>query len=60
MRIEIGQDARGRWAWMVFDDGGKLIASEDCYEQAAPAMKDALRHAEAHVRRYEKVVEAAG
>ncbi|MEJ7831371.1 MAG: hypothetical protein WKF79_00515 [Nocardioides sp.] len=29
MKAEVGQDAAGRWAWMVRDDDGLVVASGD-------------------------------
>lgn len=40
--IEIGQDALGRWAWMIRDEAGSVIASADDYYEAQLAMEAAL------------------
>jgi hypothetical protein len=50
VRIEIGQDALGRWAWMLFDDRNRLIASDDDYREAALAMEAALDQVEREER----------
>lgn len=41
MRIEVGQDALGRWAWMIIGADGRVIASDDDYREAALAMEAA-------------------
>lgn len=50
MKIEVGQDALGRWAWMIHDRHGRVIASDDDYHEAALAMEDALNHLELRER----------
>lgn len=42
MKIEIGQDALRRWAWMVRDEEGRLVASGDDYYDPTLAMEAAL------------------
>lgn len=42
MKIEVGQDALGRWAWMIRDDQGRVISSDDDYWSADLAMEEAL------------------
>lgn len=44
MKIEVGQDALGRWAWMIRDQHGRVLASDDDYHEAALAVEDAARH----------------
>lgn len=54
MRIEIGQDALGRWAWMIIDDSGVCAASDEDYREASLAMEEAtnqMRLLEKRVRR---------
>lgn len=41
MRIAVGQDAFGLWAWMILDDHDRCLASDDQYHEAALAMEDA-------------------
>lgn len=47
---EVGRDACGRWAWMVFDGAGGLIASGwdlpsmECARLAAAAARSRYRH----------------
>ncbi len=43
MNIEVGQDALGRWAWMIRDAEGRVLASDDDYHEAALAMEAAAR-----------------
>jgi hypothetical protein len=43
--IITGQDATGRWAWMLLDDDGKYVASQDDYYSADAALTDAARTA---------------
>lgn len=50
MKFEIGRDALGRWAWMLLDDAGTLLASEDDYREAQFAMRDALASLHRHER----------
>lgn len=42
MRIAVGQDAFGLWAWMVLDERDRCVESDDAYHEAALAMEDAL------------------
>lgn len=42
MKIEVGQDALGRWAWMIVDGRGRVISSDDDYWTADLAMEEAL------------------
>lgn len=42
MRIAIGQDAIGRWAWMIHDGHGRLLASGDDYYVASLALEAAM------------------
>ena len=42
MKFEIGQDALGRWAWMIVDEDGRLVASDDDYWSADLAVEEAL------------------
>jgi hypothetical protein len=42
MKIEVGQDAQGKWAWMIRDDHGRVISSDDDYWSADLAMEEAL------------------
>jgi hypothetical protein len=44
MRIEVGQDALGRWAWIIWGTDGKCLASDDDYREAVLAMEDAAQH----------------
>lgn len=39
--ITIGQDATGRWAWILRDSGGRFKASQDDYETGDAAFEDA-------------------
>lgn len=41
MNIEVGQDGLGRWAWMIRDERGRVLASDDDYYEAALAMEAA-------------------
>lgn len=41
--IEIGQDALGRWAWLLRDKTGRVIASDDDYYEAQLALEAAIR-----------------
>lgn len=43
MKIEAGQDALGRWAWIMRDTDGTMVASNDGYADAATAIESALR-----------------
>lgn len=54
MEIKLGQDARGRWAWMLFGIDGRLLASDDDYREAALAMEDANEHMKLHERSYKR------
>lgn len=36
--IELGQDATGRWAYMIRDGKGNVIASDDDFESAEQAL----------------------
>jgi hypothetical protein len=60
VRIEIGQDALRRWAWMIFDEAGACVASDDDYGEAALAMEDALSHVELREKSERRKAEAAG
>jgi len=40
--IEMGQDGLGRWAWMIRDESGRVIASDDDYYDAAACLEEAL------------------
>ena len=40
--IEIGQDALGRWAFIVRAPDGSVIASDDDYYDGAACMEEAL------------------
>lgn len=42
MKFEVGQDARGRWAWMILDAAGRLVSSDDDYYTADLAVEAAL------------------
>lgn len=42
MRIAVGQDALGIWAWMILDERDHCIESDDRYQEAALAMEDAM------------------
>lgn len=46
MKIEVGQDGLDRWAWMIRDRAGRLVASDDNYVEASLAMEDALNQLE--------------
>lgn len=58
MRIAIGQDALGFWAWMILDERDRCVESDDAYHEAALAMEDAMnaldriQRAEARKNRY--------
>ncbi len=60
MRFEIGQDAFGQWAWMLFDSDGVLLASDDRYKEAAIAMEDALNAMELRDRAERRKAESRG
>jgi hypothetical protein len=59
VRIEVGQDALGLWAWMIVDERGRLVASDDQYRVAALAMADATNHLEIHERSCRRKLEPA-
>jgi hypothetical protein len=42
MKITVGQDALDRWAWMIHDKAGRLVASDDGYPDGSQAMEEAL------------------
>jgi hypothetical protein len=42
VKIEVGQDALGRWAWMLVEDKGRVLSSDDDYWTADLAMEEAL------------------
>jgi hypothetical protein len=44
--VTIGQDVRGRWAWMLFGPGHQLLASDWDYDSAIAAEGEAQRHAD--------------
>jgi hypothetical protein len=46
MKVEVGQDSLDRWAWMIRDSAGRLVASDDNYGEAALAMEEALNQLE--------------
>lgn len=46
MKAEVGQDAAGRWAWMVRDDDGLVVASGDDLPGAWLAEEAALNFIE--------------
>lgn len=45
MIVELGQDATGRWAWMIRDQAGRVLASHDDYPNAESALAVALARA---------------
>lgn len=42
MKFEVGQDAADKWAWMIVDSQGRLVASDDDYWTAELAVEAAL------------------
>lgn len=43
--IEIGQDAMGRWAFLIRDESGKVVASDDDFDTAEQALTFATHKA---------------
>lgn len=45
MKVEVGQDATGRWAWLIRESDGVIIDSDDDYPTAERALEFGLYRA---------------